>query len=97
MAVVLRLTAVMTALYSRSSNRKRVFSELEQIAYQKNLEFQANLNSQIILALQMAKSPVVIDYFLDPEDENLAEQAKKEIAAYQESCLGRTSFWISFK
>lgn len=97
MAVVLLLTAVMTALYSRSSNRKRVFSELEQIAYQKNLEFQANLNSQIILALQMAKSPVVIDYFLDPEDEELAEQAKKEIAAYQESFLGRTSFWISSK
>lgn len=97
MVAVLLLTAVMTALYSRSSNRKRVFSELEQIANQKNLEFQANLNSQIILALQMAKSPVVVDYFLDPEDEDLAGQAVKEIAAYQESFLGRTSFWISSK
>lgn len=97
MACVLILSAVMTGLYSRSSNRKRIFAELEQIANQKNLEFQANLNSQIILALQMAKSPVVIDYFLDPEDEDLFNQAVKEISAYQESFLGRTSFWINAK
>lgn len=97
MAAVLILSAVMTGFYSRSANRSRVFAELEQIADQKNLEFQANLNSQIILALQMAKSPVIIDYFLDPDDDDLFDQAVKEIAAYQESFLGRTSFWINEK
>ena len=97
MAVVLVLSAIMTGIYSRSANRTRIVAELEQIANQKNLEFQANLNSQIILALQMAKSPVVVDYFLDPKDDDLFEQAKKEIAAYQESFLGRTSFWINAK
>lgn len=97
MAVVLVLSAIMTGIYSRSANRTRSVAELEQIANQKNLEFQANLNSQIILALQMAKSPVVVDYFLDPKDDDLFEQAKKEIAAYQESFLGRTSFWINAK
>lgn len=97
MAVVLVLSAIMTGIYSRSANRTRIVAELEQIANQKNLEFQANLNSQIILALQMSKSPVVVDYFLDPKDDDLFEQAKKEIAAYQESFLGRTSFWINAK
>lgn len=97
MAVVLVLSAIMTGIYSRSANRTRIVAELEQIANQKNLEFQANLNSQIILALQMAKSPVVVDYFLNPKDDDLFEQAKKEIAAYQESFLGRTSFWINAK
>lgn len=97
MAVVLVLSAIMTGIYSRSANRTRIVAELERIANQKNLEFQANLNSQIILALQMAKSPVVVDYFLDPKDDDLFEQAKKEIAAYQESFLGRTSFWINAK
>ncbi len=97
MAVVLVLSAIMTGIYSRSANRTRIVADLERIANQKNLEFQANLNSQIILALQMAKSPVVVDYFLDPKDDDLFEQAKKEIAAYQESFLGRTSFWINAK
>lgn len=97
LAMVFVAAACISLFYSRASNKKRVMAQLEQIANQKNLEFQANLNSQIILALQMAKSPVVIDYFEDPEDKELFKSAVKEFGAYQESFLGRTSFWINSK
>lgn len=97
LAVVFLVACIVAFMYSRTSNEKKVRAQLEQIANQKNLEFQANLNSQIILALQMSKSPVIIDYFRNPTDEDLFDQALKEFSAYQESFLGKASFWINAK
>lgn len=90
--------AVCTCLFfSRASNKKKVQAELEQLAGQKNLEFQANLNSQIMLALQMAKSPVIVDYFSDPDDKDLEKLAFKEFTSYQNSFIAKTSFWCNSK
>ncbi|MBP5403033.1 MAG: hypothetical protein J6Y36_07740 [Treponema sp.] len=95
---VVFVASVCTCIFfSKASNKRKVRAQLEQIASRKNLEFQANLNSQITLALQMCRSPVVIDYFMDPEDKELEAQAVKEIAAYQDSFLGKTSFWANNK
>ena len=97
MAAVFVAAVFTCVLFSRAVNRKSTVAKMDQIAGQKNLEFQANLNSQITLALQMCRSPVVIDYFLDPDDDELMDKAVKEIAAYQDSFLGKTSFWVNDK
>ncbi|MBQ0003521.1 MAG: hypothetical protein KBT21_08280 [Treponema sp.] len=96
-AIVFAAAVCTCIFFSRASNRKNVQAELEQLAGQKNLEFQANLNSQIMLALQMAKSPVIVDYFIDPEDKELERLAVKEFASYQNSFIAKTSFWCNSK
>ncbi|MCR5613722.1 methyl-accepting chemotaxis protein [Treponema sp.] len=97
MAAVFAAAVCTCFLFSKAENRKSSVLKLEQLANQKNLEFQANLNSQIILALQMSKSPVIVDYFQNPSDDELFEQAVKEFEAYMNSFIGKTVFWVNDK
>lgn len=97
MIIVCFAAVCVCIIFSRISNKQKIRAQLEQIASQKNLEFQASLNSQITLALQMCKSPVIIEYFLNPDDKELTAQALKEFSAYQNSFLGKTSFWANNK
>lgn len=92
--VVCFLALCTEIVFSLATNKQNARNSMEQIAGQKNLEFQANLNSQIILALQMSKSPTIVDYMLDPSDPVKAETALKEFSVYQDSFLGKTSFWV---
>lgn len=68
---------------------------LEEAARQKQLEFQANLNSEIVLALQMTKSPVIKEYLSNPGDKTAKSAAFNEFEAYRQSFLGKTVFWAS--
>lgn len=97
MSVVVFAAVFICLFVSKISNKKKNQAELIQTASQKNLEFQADLNSQIILALQMSKSPSVIEYCLNPEDDDLFDNAIKEFSAYQDSFLGKTTFFVSSK
>ena len=62
MIIVCFAALCVCVIFSRIANKQKIKAQLEQIAGQKNLEFQASLNSQITLALQMCKSPVIIEY-----------------------------------
>ena len=97
MSVVVFAAVFICLFVSKISNKKKNQAELIQTASQKNLEFQADLNSQIILALQMAKSPSVIEYCLNPEDDDLFDNAIKELSAYQDSFFGILTFFLSYK
>lgn len=80
---------------ARRSFVKSSHKELSQICKNMNLKFELGLNKQLALALQMAKSPVIVNYFENPSDRELKEIAFDEITAYQRSFLSKLTFMIN--
>ncbi len=84
-----------SCILSFASFKKQAQAYLQQSAQKKQLEFQASLNSQIVLVLQLTKSPSIKEYMKNPSNKNLEKTALKEFAAYKKSFLADTIFWAS--
>lgn len=92
--------AAAAALALAAAGSRAVFTasakeKLQREAEMQILRFGSQLNAEIKLALQMAQSPVVKAFLMDTADESLAAAGIREIRLYQESFLGKTSFWAS--
>ncbi len=94
-AAVVLIAAFMTVIGTRRVFDMQTAEKLEQLAGKKTLEFEGGLQSQIALVLQMTKSPAFRRYMEHPSDAAAAEYAQEEVAAYQDSFLAHSSFWVS--
>ena len=94
-AVLLALSFIFIGKAARVNFNNQSHKELIQLRKNMKLEFERGFKEQIALAVQMAKSPLIIKYFEDPSDENLKESVFAEIAAYQDSFLSKLSFMIN--
>jgi len=95
LALLLAASSVVVVKSSRKSFEKTSHKELAQICRNMNLKFELGLNKQLALALQMAKSPLIVSYFQDPADGELKAAAFSEILAYQKSFLSKLTFMIN--
>jgi methyl-accepting chemotaxis protein len=75
--------------------RKDAAQELTRLLETSRLRLEASVNSEIAIALKMAGSPLIISYFLQPEDPELERLAFSEIAGYRSAFMGNTVFWIN--
>lgn len=75
--------------------RAKARKNLSQTAQLKYLEFESNLKTELLLAVQMAKSPTIVEYMKTPSDPELSKRAQAEIYSFQESFKGKNSFSIS--
>ena len=96
-AVMLVISYFFVKTTARKNFERSSHKELAQICRNMNLKFELGLNKQLALALQMAKSPVIVNYFENPSDEGLRKTAFDEILAYQKSFLSKLTFMISDK
>ncbi len=92
-AVLLGLAAVASG--SRAMFHSESEKELTQLAKIRSLGFDANLNSELKLAEQMAISPTIIEYMENPSDPALYRRAQGEIQAFQQNFKGKNTFSIS--
>ncbi|MBO4387603.1 MAG: methyl-accepting chemotaxis protein [Treponema sp.] len=82
---------------SRILFRKKAKRDLETVAYIKLTEIEKSLLPEKKLAMQLAKSPAVIDYMENPEDRDVVILARREFASFQNSFASHRTFWISDK
>jgi len=82
---------------SLKSHLKDDTKELNQVMTEKTLLFEKGVESQIALALHMCKTPDIIAYLSDPDDEEKFNTAKKSFASFKSSFLGNTVFWCAEK
>ncbi|MDR1252041.1 MAG: methyl-accepting chemotaxis protein [Treponema sp.] len=75
--------------------RTNAAQELTRLLETSRLKLEASVNSEIAIALKMAESPLIIGYFLRPEDPELERLAFEEIAGYRGAFRGNTVFWIN--
>ena len=89
------ISAAAIVFGSRFQFYLRTGKELEQLATIRSLGFDANLNSELKLAEQMAISPAIIAYMEQPSDPELSRRAQAEISAFQQNFKGKNTFSIS--
>jgi methyl-accepting chemotaxis protein len=75
--------------------RNSAAQELSRLVETRRLRLEGQVNSEIVLAIKMAGSPLIQEYFLHPEDADLERLAFDEIAGYRRAFTGNTVFWIS--
>jgi len=83
------------ALSSVKIFRSKTVERLERIRYAKVLEMENGLLPERKLAVQLAKSPAVVDYMENPGDEEVRELAFRDFETFQESFSSHRTFWIS--
>jgi len=69
--------------------------ELVQTIEIERLKIEASINSEIAIALKMADSHLIRQYFLNPTDAKLRESAFEEIAGYRRAFTENNVFWIN--
>ena len=69
--------------------------ELSQLLEYERLMLESSVSSEISLALMMADSPLIMEYFLDPTNSELEHMAFEEIRAYRNAFASYMIFWIN--
>ena len=75
--------------------RANAIRELSRLVENKTFQLEGSVNREIAIALKMADSPLIQDYFLSPEDQTLEFLTFKEIAGYRQAFTGNNIFWIN--
>lgn len=89
------VSLLFTVMISRHEFNKISEQEFKDIWKLKSLEFKVAYDKQLSLALQMAKSPIIIAYMEEPNNEEIRDVAFKEFEAYKKSFMADTIFWVS--
>ncbi|MBO4439841.1 MAG: methyl-accepting chemotaxis protein [Spirochaetaceae bacterium] len=70
-------------------------THLESVAYTKLLELDNDMEPELTLAMQMVRSPVMIEYMENPSDPEKVARAMKEFQVFQSEFASHRTFWIS--
>ncbi|MCL2187004.1 MAG: ATP-binding protein [Treponema sp.] len=80
---------------ARQTNRTYIEQQLIYASETIRLRLATAVNSELSLALNMADSPFILDYFKNPSDQNLEFLAKREFDLYQRHFRQGIVFWIN--
>jgi hypothetical protein len=69
--------------------------ELMKTVELERLQLEASVNSEIAIALKMADSPLIKQYFTNPYDPVLEKMAFDEFAAYRRAFAANSVFWVN--
>jgi methyl-accepting chemotaxis protein len=69
-------------------------NELMQIVETGKCKLEAYVNGEIAIVQKMATSPLIQEFFLDPEDEDLARIALEDIEGYRRAFISNSIFWV---
>jgi len=94
--IVFILGSLSFILSMRQIIRNNKGGELSQILEIERIKLETSVNNEIIIALQLADSPLLKRYFSDPSSfENLKKIVFQEIESYRYSFASDTIFWIN--
>lgn len=72
-----------------------VSQELDKLALLKSCSLESSVKPDIALAVKMVKSPLILQYFKNPEAEPVRTQALSELKSYEESYESGQIFWVA--
>ena len=82
-------------LSMRQIIRETKGNSLSQILEIDRIKLETSVNNEIVIALKMADSPLVQQYFSNPHDIELRNMAVIELASYSNAFSSNIAFWIS--
>ncbi|AEF82548.1 methyl-accepting chemotaxis protein [Leadbettera azotonutricia] len=75
--------------------RSNADQELTRLLETKRLSLEASIESELVIALKMADSPLIARFFLDPYNPELETIAMEEFAGYRRAFGSGSIFWIN--
>lgn len=75
--------------------KSNVSKRIEEDIALDSLQLESSANRDIVLALQMARSPVIVNFFRDAYNEDLKQAAFEEMRAYGNAFSSKINFWIN--
>ncbi len=93
--VALVLLSVLINHIARKRFRTQSYDDMEMTARVKISDFEASMNEQLALVLQMMKMPSIKAYLIDPDDEAIRQAAFKDLTTFKDSFKSKSIFWIS--
>ncbi|MBQ9539603.1 MAG: hypothetical protein IJU95_10080, partial [Treponema sp.] len=97
-AVVALLVVVgVTVFATRVRFRSDAQETLAHHAQLETLRFTSSLNAQLGLVVQMVKTPSIVKYMENPQDEELKAVAFEELGSYMDSYLSKSLFFVNDK
>jgi methyl-accepting chemotaxis protein len=75
--------------------RSSASRELLRMVEIERIKLESSVNGEIAIALKMADSPLIKQYFSDPNDPDLEKIAFDEIAGYRRAFKANSVFWVN--
>jgi methyl-accepting chemotaxis protein len=72
-----------------------VSQELDKLALLKNCTLESSVKPDIAIAVKMVTSPLILQYFKNPEAEPVRSQALIELKSYEKSYESGQIFWVT--
>ena len=82
-------------LFMRQIIQTNVRQYLISTAEIERIKIESSVNAEIAIAMKMADSPIIKQYFLNPHDKTLEKLALDEIAGYRRAFSGNSVFWVN--
>jgi methyl-accepting chemotaxis protein len=70
-------------------------SEMVREIQVERIRLESLVNAEIAIALKMADSPIIVNYFVNPTDRTLERIAFEEIAGYRRAFKSNSVFWVN--
>jgi methyl-accepting chemotaxis protein len=98
--VFITIALLCTVIYLNISRRiaaESVIQELEKLALLKTNMLESSIKPDIALTIKMVKSPLILEYFKNPDKSEYHDIALKELADYQNAYSSKQIFWVTDK
>jgi len=82
-------------LSMRQIIRENKGNVLAQILEIERIKLETSVNNEIVIALKMADSPLIQQYFSNPSDVEVRNMAVVELASYSNAFASNIAFWIN--
>ena len=70
-------------------------SDLRRMTEIERIKLESSVGAEIAIAMKMADSPLIQNYFMNPADPNLEKIAFEEIVGYRRAFKGNSVFWVN--
>jgi len=87
-------SAIYIVLMNQILNKNAGY-ELSRIVEIERLKLEASMNGEIAIVLRLADSPLLHQYFLNPENETIKQLALVEIDGYRKAFSSNSVFWVN--
>ena len=80
---------------SRKSFNTEARDDMELIIKLNRAEFEAQMNEQLTLVLQMMRMPSIKEYLLNPDDKTIQAAAFRDFGSFKDAFKSKSIFWVS--
>jgi methyl-accepting chemotaxis protein len=94
---VLIIDLVAIGIIARNSFTTKARAHMKLHASVRTVEFEASMSEQLTLVRQMVKTPSIIKFLVDPDDEEARRAAFIDFRTFQDSFLSKSVYWTSDK